>query len=319
MPRFDELISHTQLTGTPLERIDWPPYVEAVDRIHENQNDNYDAFLMEVTRDADGHLAAVKKWSEYYRIGMHYAQAYLLNGTYVVVESLFKPEPEARKKAAATWATHYQDIVGGPEQLESWLDRLPPSNFDETPEIVGIWTYSSEDEARADTRRLALTWATEAGNNLFAYAGWGADAVLFVRADVDWYVIRTFGDGTIKILGHEDSLQGSAQYGEQVGKLADEIDNDPRKFGIHEMGNPMVGRIVEAWLRREAAEVMLDVARQALRHRMEGLDRITELAQQHGEEQYALNFSELARKLYTDRPNLYRLMPTRKQPTRRRR
>lgn len=308
------------MTGTLLDQAEWPSYLEALHEIFEDEEDDrHDAFLMVVERDERGY-PDVKKWSEYYRIGMRYVQAYRLNETYVVVESLFTQAAGAKEKAASTWAKEFEDIMGGPEAMQEWLNKISPTNFEEEDEVVNIWSCSSEEEARADTRRLALSWAQESGRNLIAWTGWGADMVLFVGGDANFYVFRTFADGTTEIDKYEDGLHASTGYGDSVGKLADEIYVDPRKFGIHDMGNPTTGKVVEAWLRREAADAMLNAARASLRVRMEGYDKINQVAlEDPGDNGFVGNISELARKLHTDRANLYRLMPSRQGPRKRRR
>ncbi|GAA3112549.1 hypothetical protein JOF29_002777 [Kribbella aluminosa] len=58
-------------------------------------------------------------------------------------------------------------------------------------------------------------------------------------------------------------------------------------------------------MHREAANALLAQARQSLRVTMEGIDRVEQAGGA------PVNVAELARKLYTDRSNLYKLMPSR--------
>ena len=60
-------------------------------------------------------------------------------------------------------------------------------------------------------------------------------------------------------------------------------------------------------MHREAATALLAQARQSLRVTMEGIDRVDEAGAGQ------VNIAELARNLYTDRANLYKLMPSRQK------
>ncbi|WP_155387711.1 hypothetical protein [Catellatospora paridis] len=244
---------------------------------------------------------------QYYRVENRYWQHVNLLGEFWVLEFGYRPAADALKKATDELEALKKRDYG----IDFDVTSLNPWELDEDHEIIGVYGhYADEEQAIQDARRMLLAHAI-GSDELRAGTGWDLDCVLLVYG-MHWYTIRTHRSGIIDVRVNEDTLLASETYGTTVFELAEEF-RDSRSLNITDVAAPIVAKVVEAWLRREAATAMLDQARLSLRVRMEGLDRI----QQHPDIP-EVNLSDLARKLHTDRPNLYRLLPSKAAPRRRR-
>ncbi|TCC32034.1 hypothetical protein [Kribbella speibonae] len=249
--------------------------------------------------DGEGGVPALDP-PEYYRVDDRLIEIWTLSPGPVVIEFGYSEVAGSREKLA----NRLRDLV----EMGLEIDALPSWQFDETSEVVSVRAgYASADEARADGRRL-LVAATIRSDELRFATGWDRDMVFLVRG-IDWYTIRTHGNGTIDFKVNEEPLNAHMTYAKACGDLSRDIEYTLELVG-NEMG-PFARKVAAAFVQRDAANALLAQARQSLRVSMEGVDRVAEAG---GD---GANLSELARKLHTDRANLYKLMPSRR-PGRRR-
>ncbi|TCC08397.1 hypothetical protein [Kribbella soli] len=226
---------------------------------------------------------------EYYQVDDRLIEIWNLSAGPAVIEFTQVEVPGAR--AALKEKLH--ELV----ELGLDVDRLPQWQIEETSEISRIFTgYLTEDEARADGRRLLLD-ATIRSPDLRFMTGWERDALLLVRG-LDWYTIRTRADGSISYKVNEEPLNAHMTYAEMGGRLARDVEYGP-PFG-DDLG-PFAKKVASAFIHREAADALLAQARHSLRVTMQGIDRVEQAGGG------PMNLGELARRLYTDSSELVNL------------
>ncbi|OJF14553.1 hypothetical protein [Couchioplanes caeruleus] len=284
MKHPEALASLTETVREPLNDEARIPIDEAIQRI---TSDEY-----------EGEVPALDP-PEFYRIDQTLIEVWDLPKYGPAVLEIVYTEVPGDRQAKKNGIFKYHDEMGAD------LDEWPSWHFEETNELVSVRAgYTSVDEARADARRLLLKLAINSPELRF-FTGWGLDAVLVVRAQ-NWYTIRTKHNGTIEFWVDEEPLEAHGRYANKATQLAREVRNN---FDIPVP--PGMRKVAEAFIQREAANASLLQARQSLRIILESIDRHDTDADKK------MNIAELARNLYTDRANLYKLMPSRQGNRRR--
>jgi hypothetical protein len=172
-----------------------------------------------------------------------------------------------------------------------------------------VYRVDADDEGVvADGRRLFLAQSLRLGA-VDRLAGWRGRVVALVPEEVgpkESNVIRTLADGRIEVRHTYHSFDASAQYAEWVHSLAMEFSGTDEAIGARPEPSAFealgVSRIVQAWLVREANEAEREHARFQLEVHLGAHAMMAQTVSQ-----CPMTVAELARSLYTDRPNLTRL------------
>jgi hypothetical protein len=181
----------------------------------------------------------------------------------------------------------------------------------------------SNDKAEifGDACRLFLAHSLRTGA-VSRFAGWRARVVALIPEEVgakESKIIRTTADGGIEATHTYNVLDAYGTYAGWIHELAMEFgstDEALAKAGPWMPGNadePQVRGIVQAWLMREAADAELAQARTTLNF---SLGAHARLLKRGGS---GVSIAELARSLYTDRPNLSKIIKAAESDSRTRR
>lgn len=176
-----------------------------------------------------------------------------------------------------------------------------------------VYVVPSNDEAAilADVCRLFLTHSLRTGA-ASRFAGWRARVVALIPEEVgakESKIIRTTAEGRIEATHTYNVLDAYGTYAGWVHELAMEFgstDEALAKAGPWTGGNAdeaQVRGIVQAWLMREAADAELAQARTTLNFSLGAHARRLKRFGGPG-----VSVAELARSLYTDRPNLSKII-----------
>lgn len=161
-----------------------------------------------------------------------------------------------------------------------------------------VYAYEEEKDAYRDACRLTLRWVLDSETTEVRHlTGWQKDVVMLV-CGADFYSIRTYCTGEIKIDGSEEIQLAYKSFIEAATELSAEIEFKGDMPGLRE--NSFYGRIASAFVQREAAQALQAYSRHTLSL---GIDAATSIDRIGGQK---LNMSDLARSLHTDRPNLTR-------------
>ncbi len=173
-----------------------------------------------------------------------------------------------------------------------------------------------------DVCRLFLSHSLRTGA-ASRFAGWRARVVALIPEEVgakESKIIRTTADGGIEATHTYNVLDAYGTYAGWVHELAMECgstDEALAKAGPWTPGNANEGQvynIVQAWLMREAADAELAQARTTLNLSLGAHARHLNRSGGSG-----VSIAELARSLYTDRPNLSKIIKAAESDSRTRR
>lgn len=141
------------------------------------------------------------------------------------------------------------------------------------------------------------------------WAGWMADVVLLLRGGAGSYLVcRVHESGKVSSIGSPDPYYSAmGAFADGVDQLADDLEDradDLEEGGADDLQRAgLLRSVVVPWLMREAAQARLDVARQQFYW------GVQQTSGYIGNEPHsAITMSALARGLYTDRPNLHRVI-----------
>jgi hypothetical protein len=180
----------------------------------------------------------------------------------------------------------------------------------------------NEAEIFRDVCRLFLAHGLRTGA-ASRFAGWRARVVALIPEEVgakESKIIRTTADGGIEATHTYNVLDAYGTYAGWVHQLAMEFgstDEALAKAGPWTPGNAdegPVSNIAQAWLMREAADAELAQARTTLTLSLGAHARRLKISGGSG-----LSIAELARSLYTDRPNLSKIIKAAESDSRTRR
>jgi hypothetical protein len=174
-----------------------------------------------------------------------------------------------------------------------------------------IYRVASDDNAEvaADARRLFLAHSLRTGA-VSRFAGWRERLVALIPEEVgpkESKIMRTTRDGEIEATHTYTVLDAYGTYAGWVHDLAMEFGSTDE--ALENRRHPSdrteseVTHIVQAWLMREAADAELVQARGSLKL---GLGAHAHILK-HSDEPH-ISIAELARSLYTDRPNLSKVV-----------
>ncbi|WP_431894350.1 hypothetical protein [Micromonospora haikouensis] len=161
-----------------------------------------------------------------------------------------------------------------------------------------------------DVTRLFLAHSIRTGA-ASRYAGWRERIVAMIPEEVgakESKIIRTTVNGGIDWTHTYDVLDAYATYARWVNELAIEFGSSDELLAMKERRESapdeggMIRKIVQAWLLREAADAQLVQARHSLKFSLAGHARMLK------EDHPGMSIAELARSLYTDRPNLSKVV-----------
>ncbi len=184
------------------------------------------------------------------------------------------------------------------------VEELNDEEFDEDLRITRVLgPYASGEESAADAQRALLGFAI--AGEVRWMTGWKLDVVMLLRGH-DWYIVRTRQNGAVEVEACEDVLPAHGYYVEACNKLARELEYGSSV--IRDSTDSWTRKIATAFVQREAGRALAAQARHSLKVTFEGIARIKKL--RPGSPHSQVNISELARNLYTDRPNLSKLQPS---------
>jgi hypothetical protein len=174
-----------------------------------------------------------------------------------------------------------------------------------------IYRVSSDDDAEvaADARRLFLAHSLRTGA-ASRFAGWRERLVALIPEEVgpkESKIMRTTRDGDVEATHTYTVLDAYGTYAGWVHDLAMEFGStDEALMNRHRpsgWAESEVTHIVQAWLMREAADAELTQARGSLKLGLGAHARRLKRFDEPG-----ISIAELARSLYTDRPNLSKVV-----------
>ncbi len=289
-----------ELTKPKRERLKDEQQVELARRVDADNDGAKElaAYRLDTELDQHGNVLAAKAVAAF-ELG---------ENEFVVCTWPFLHDPEEERKARGEYAKFAARWTSDTVQLKDTygfdLNREPISfeqfwGWGRDHMLRGpcdcAWSgYSSRQESLQDVFRIVLGLVLAGpASSVKEAAGWEQDIVLLVRG-MDFYTITTrankWGDERqLDIDRDEKAFWATVSYAKRL------IDLAQREYdGIGSLADG--GDLRAAWLAREGADVLLDQARHS-----------TKMAVAH----HAVNgsMSELARKLHTDRANLYRLLP----------
>lgn len=223
-----------------------------------------------------------------------------------------RPAPGARERyeeRTAAYRAALDEIGYEPREPMPWeLDT-------EIAQLTGFTGYFDEGAAVQDGLRLILGAVIAHQDDVVRdWCGWRDDVVILTQSQWDGglsnEILRVHStDGLITSNGAGDILRAYGSYAEAVQKLIDDLGDSREAFdGVADL--PIVRRMVQAWLARSAANAMLERARHVLRTAADGAARLTKEGEKPG------LVGSLAVGLHTDRPNLYRVIPQKKEAQR---
>lgn len=174
--------------------------------------------------------------------------------------------------------------------------------------------YAKKAEAVEDAHRALIGAAIEehlpgGRSTLDRWAGWMADVVLLLRNGTGSYLVyRVHESGKVSSIGSSDLYYSAmGAFADGVDQLSDDLEDsaDDLEEGdaddLQRAG--LLRSVVVPWLMREAAQARLDVARQQFYW---GVQQTSGYIGNGPHS--AITMSALARGLYTDRPNLHRVI-----------
>lgn len=174
-----------------------------------------------------------------------------------------------------------------------------------------IYRVSSDDDAEvgADARRLFLAHSLRTGA-VSRFAGWRERFVALIPEEVgpkEAKIMRTTCDGDIEATHTYTVLDAYGTYAGWVHDLAMEFGSTDealmKRRRPFDRAESEVAHIVQAWLMREAADAELTQARGSLKLSLSAHARRLKQFDDPG-----ISIAELSRSLYTDRPNLSRVI-----------
>lgn len=228
-----------------------------------------------------------------YRVSKRLIEVRRVDGDLVVVDASLKRKPHARAELEKALS----DVVSV-TGLD--LDILPEWQYDQALTVTAAYgPYGTEKTAEQDANRLLLD-AVLGDRELRAVTGWIHDTVLLCRG-TNWYTIRTYRTGRVKVMQNEAPLHAYACFEETARALAHSLEHDLELPGVT-ADRFMERGLAMAFVQREAANAMLEQARQSLKARMWASHKAAS-----ADPRMKLNLTQLAKNLYTDRGNLSRL------------
>lgn len=180
-----------------------------------------------------------------------------------------------------------------------------------TPRIYRA-TTDDHNAIADDVGRLFLAHSLRTGAASW-FAGWRERVVAMIPEEVgakESKILRTTVSGGIDWTHTYNVLDAYATYARWVNELAIEFGSSDELLAMKEHRETapdeggLIRNIVQAWLLREAADVQLEQARHSLKFGLAGHARMLKEHDDHP----AMSIAELARSLYTDRPNLSKVI-----------
>lgn len=185
-----------------------------------------------------------------------------------------------------------------------------------------VYRLGADDtnEAVSDARRLFLTHSLRTGGAQL-FAGWRSRIVALIPEEVgpkEAKIFRTLADGSIEVTHTYNVLDAFGTYACWLNDLAMEFGgtdaaierSGPAASNPEWQAVTEVRSMVQAWLMREAADAELTQARYTLGLALGAHAHLLKLSDGTRRDNDAphLSIAELARSLYTDRPNLNRIV-----------
>jgi hypothetical protein len=218
----------------------------------------------------------------------------LLDGRHLGVDVMRRAKaPAVRVRAVRGWSA--------PSVVNEVVERL----------YTG---YVKKAEAVEDAHRALIGAAIGrhlpgSRSALDRWAGWMADVVLLLRGGTGPYLVyRVHESGKVSSIGSSDLYYSAmGAFADGVDQLADDLQDkaddleDGDADDLQRAG--LLRSVVTPWLTREAAQARLDVARQQFYW---GVQQTSGYIGNGPHS--AITMSALARGLYTDRPNLHRVI-----------
>lgn len=185
-----------------------------------------------------------------------------------------------------------------------------------------VYRLDTDDagEALADARKMFLAHSLRRGG-VRLLAGWRSRIVALVPEEVgpkEAKIFRTLVDGSIEETHTYNVLDAFGTYASWLNDLALEFGSTdaalersvPAAWSPERQAVAEVRSMVQAWLMREAADAELAQARYTLKLALGAHAHLLKLADRApgGRDVPRLPIAELARSLYTDRPNLNRIV-----------
>lgn len=181
-----------------------------------------------------------------------------------------------------------------------------------------IWRGGTADTDAIDddARRLFLAQSLRL-DAVSHFAGWRDRVVALIPEEVgpkESKIFRTTATGGLEITHTYNVLDAIGTYSGYVHDLAMEFGSSDKAIGAQSdwpedarqaiREEPFLSNIVQAWLLRDAADAQLQQARHSLKLTLGGLAQVQRVSSSFK----PMPMAELARSLYTDRPNLTRIV-----------